>query len=215
MVKFLKGIALDKVFRDLLTGAECHDEVRLAMDAAVVNKMEKNGKIAVAFSGGGPALPESWHEALNFAGSENLPVLFVCQSGMRSEEASLTPHAGIEERPQAGTCGFAAITVDGNDVVAVYRVASEAIAHARMGHGPTLIECRTYCLSGHPEVVPQPEEVERREADDPILNMEKYLAGKGLFREDIKRQVALGFSKELDAALGAATKAACIRAWRQ
>lgn len=206
MVKFLKGIALDTIFRDLPAGANSTDEVRLATDAAMANKTEKNGKIAVVFSGAGLALPESWHEAVKFAGNEKLPVLFVCQSGMRSGP----PQAGLEERPKARTCGFPAITVDGNDVVAVYRVASEAIAHARMGHGPTLIECTTYCLSGPPEAAPQPQDGTRWKADDPILNMEKYLSGKGLFSEELKRQAALGFSKELDAGLNAAQNSPCI-----
>jgi TPP-dependent pyruvate/acetoin dehydrogenase alpha subunit len=211
MVKFLKGIALDKLFRNLLAGADGPEQVPHAMEAARFNAREKNGKIAVVLSGDGPFLPQSWDEALNFAGIENLPVLFVCQSGMRSEPEGLTPPAGFEELPpQAQPGGFPAITVDGNDVVAVYRVASEAMAHARMGHGPTLIECRTWPLSGRHEVVPLPEEVERREADDPILNMEKYLSGKGLFSQEFKRQVTLGFSKELDAGLDAAQNSPCI-----
>jgi TPP-dependent pyruvate/acetoin dehydrogenase alpha subunit len=212
MVKLLKGVALDKLFRDLFADAGSPDEVRQATDAALANKREKNGKIAVVFSGCGPALPESWHEAVNFACIEKLPVLFVCQSGMRSEPVRLTPHAGFDELPKAPACGFPAITVDGNDVVAVYRVASEAIAHARMGHGPTLIECRTWRLSGDPEVIPEPQDGKRWKADDPILNMEKYLSGKGLFSEDFKRQAALGFSKELDAGLDAAQRSPCIGA---
>lgn len=213
IVKFLKGVALDKIFRDLRDDAEGPDQVRLATEAAQFNKTEKNGKIAVVFSGDGPALPDSWYEAVKLAGIEKLPVLFVCQSGMRNEPASTKPQVKVKNDAEKARCsGFPNITVDGNDVVAVYRVASEAITHARMGHGPTLIECRTCCLCGRPEVVPQPEELERREADDPISNMEKYLAGKGLFREKFKQQIALGFSKELDAVLDAVQSSPCIRA---
>ena len=80
-------------------------------------------------------------------------------------------------------CSFPVIAVDGNDAVAVYRVASEAIAHARKGDGPTLIECI------------------RTKAGDPLLNMEKYLVRKGLFSEEFKRKVAAGCSEKLDAAL--------------
>lgn len=210
IVKFVRGDALDTIFRDLLAGTNGSDQVRRATDAALVNKTERNGRISVVFSGDGPALPESWHEALKFAGNEKLPVLFVCQSGMRSEGVSLTPQAGFLNRAlKARGSGFPSITVDGNDVVAVYRVASEAIAHARMGQGPTLIECKTYCLSDPPEVVPEPQEVKRWKADDPILNMEKYLSGKGLFSEELKRQAALEFSKELDAGLDAARNSPC------
>jgi pyruvate dehydrogenase E1 component alpha subunit len=83
---------------------------------------------------------------------------------------------------------FPTIAVDGNDVVAVYRVAHEAIAHARMGDGPSLIECQT---DG---------------PGDPILNMEKYLSGKGLFTDGFKAEVTDRFRRELDAAIEVAQK---------
>ena len=194
-VKFIQGVALEKIFRDLFAGAGSPDEVRLVIEAARINKTEKNGKIAVVFSGDGPALPDSWYEALNCAGIEKLPVLFVCQRGMRTEPASAKSQVQVENDAEKTRCsGFPSITVDGNDVVAIYRVASEAMAYARMGHGPTRIECRSFRLSGHPEAVPKPEGGERWVADDPILNMEKYLSGKGLFSEEFKRQAALGFN---------------------
>ena len=104
------------------------------------------------------------------------------------------------------------ITVDGNDVVAVYRVAQEAIARARRGQGPTLIECKTYRWYGHSEIDPakyrDPEEVERWKAKDPIANMEKYLTGKGLFSAEWKQEIVDGFNKELDAAIEIAEKSA-------
>ncbi|MGA3136616.1 MAG: thiamine pyrophosphate-dependent enzyme [Terracidiphilus sp.] len=105
---------------------------------------------------------------------------------------------------------FPAITVDGNDIVAVYRVASEAIAHARKGNGPTLIECQTGRSDGHSEIgsgkFRDPAEVERWKAGDPILKMEKYLIRKGLFSEEFKKQIAGEFSKELNAAIESADK---------
>jgi TPP-dependent pyruvate/acetoin dehydrogenase alpha subunit len=140
---------------------------------------------------------------------EYLPVLFVSLDGMLPDPPSVKPQVKAEDATdKTAPCGLPSITVDGNDVVAVYRVASEAITHARMGHGPTLIECRTFRLSGPAamgaEKGPRPDEVALRATDDPILNMEKYLTGKGLFSEEFKRRVALGFSKELEAVLGAA-----------
>jgi pyruvate dehydrogenase E1 component alpha subunit len=77
--------------------------------------------------------------------------------------------------------------VDGNDVVAVYRVATESIAHARKGNGPTLIECM----------------IERSKAHDPIRKMERYLKRKGLFSREMKFEVINGFTKHLDASIKA------------
>jgi pyruvate dehydrogenase E1 component alpha subunit len=83
--------------------------------------------------------------------------------------------------------------VDGNDVVAVYRVATEAIVHARKGNGPTLIECR----------------FDRSEAHDPILKMEAYLLRKGLFSEELKIEATAGFTSELAAIESAAMPSNC------
>jgi TPP-dependent pyruvate/acetoin dehydrogenase alpha subunit len=80
--------------------------------------------------------------------------------------------------------GFPAIAVDGNDVVAVYRVATESIAHARRGNGPTLIECM----------------VERSKSHDPIRKMEAYLMRRGLFSKGMKVEIADRFTRQLDAA---------------
>jgi pyruvate dehydrogenase E1 component alpha subunit len=208
IARFVKGVALDSLFRDALDGVGSPDRIRRAMDAAMVSKREQNGKIAVVFSGGVP-VPKSWHEAMRVARIEYLPVLFVSLDGMLPDPPSVKPQVKAEDATdKTAPCGLPSITVDGNDVVAVYRVASEAITHARMGHGPTLIECRTFRLSGPAAMGagkgPRPDEVALRATDDPILNMEKYLTGKGLFSEEFKRRVALGFSKELEAVLGAA-----------
>jgi pyruvate dehydrogenase E1 component alpha subunit len=78
--------------------------------------------------------------------------------------------------------------VDGRDVVAVYRVATESVTHARKGNGPTLIECI----------------FDPTEAHDPILKMEAYLTRKGLFREAWKLEEVANFTQELDAVTEAA-----------
>jgi TPP-dependent pyruvate/acetoin dehydrogenase alpha subunit len=100
--------------------------------------------------------------------------------------------------------------VDGSDVVAVYRVACEAITHARKGNGPTLIECVPYGLDSHlASSSPDARESEEPEGlidKDPILNMEKYLAGKGLFAKNLRSKITASVRKELAAAIKAARK---------
>lgn len=233
---FIKGVPLDKMFAHLYSRAASPDKGRsspahcgyaplnvitpsstiaaqlnIATGVALANKIKKNSNVAVAFSGDGSTSLGFWHEALNFAGVHDLPIIFVCQNNLWAESVSLNLQTKVRDIAQkAQAYGFPGITVDGNDVVAVYRVASEAIAHARKGNGPTLIECKTYRWYGHSEIDPakyrDPEEVERWKANDPILNMEKYLMRKGLFSEEYKQKVAAEFSKELGVAIESAEK---------
>jgi TPP-dependent pyruvate/acetoin dehydrogenase alpha subunit len=236
ITNFIKGAPLEKMFCQLYARRDSPDKGRsspahmgyaplnvitpsstiaaqlnIATGVALANKMKKNNFISMAFSGDGSTSLGFWHEALNFAGVNDLPIVFVCQNNMWAESVSLKLQTKVEDIAlKAQAYGFPGITVDGNDVVAVYRVASEAIARARKGSGPTLIECKTYRWYGHSEIDPgkyrPAEEVERWKAYDPILNMEKYLTGKRLYNEDLKLQIATAFNKELDAAIEVAEK---------
>jgi pyruvate dehydrogenase E1 component alpha subunit len=140
----------------------------------------------VSFSSAVTTHPGSWHQALKFAGDEALPIIFVHQNQPRNELASLNLHVHGASL-KAPSFAFSSITVDGADVVAVYRVASDAIAHARKGNGHTLIECITH-----------------GEHFDSIQNMERYLTRKGLYSEEYKAQVTADFSRGLEAAIEAA-----------
>jgi pyruvate dehydrogenase E1 component alpha subunit len=236
ITNFIKGAPLDKMISQLYARSNSPDKGRsspahmgyaplnvitpsstiaaqlnIATGVALANKMKKNNFIAMAFSGDGSTSLGFWHEALNFAGVNDLPIVFVCQNNMWAESVSLKLQTKVQDIAlKAQAYGFPGITVDGNDVVAVYRVASEAIARARKGSGPTLIECKTYRWYGHSEIDPgkyrPAEEVERWKDYDPILNMEKYLTGKGLYSEDLKLNIATAFNKELDAAIEVADK---------
>jgi TPP-dependent pyruvate/acetoin dehydrogenase alpha subunit len=120
---------------------------------------ESGCRITVLFSNSRRSWHSSWFKALALAAGRNLPFLFVSLSAPDAHQGI----DGAEVLPMRSK-GYSLplIAVDGNDVVAVYRVASEAIAHARKGHGPTLIDCQ------------------RPIAGDPLKSMEKYLLGKGL-----------------------------------
>jgi TPP-dependent pyruvate/acetoin dehydrogenase alpha subunit len=144
--------------------------LKTATDAARLNKLSNNKRIAVAISNESTSTG-SWQKALTFAGLHDLPMIFLSCNHIPSK---------TKRRP------LPAITVDGNDVVAVYRVACEAIAHARLGNGPTLIECQPYVLN----------------PGDPILNMEQYLTRKGILSTDFKCEIVAEFRNELDAAIG-------------
>ncbi len=112
-------------------------------------------RTSLFFSSGHRRAQASWMKTLHLAAEHNLPILFVFLN-------AAPPAAGEAIQLKIKDYALPVINVDGNDVVAVYRVASEAIAHARRGNGPTLIDCRL-SIPG-----------------DPIQNMQKYLTEKGL-----------------------------------
>ena len=169
IVYFIRGVSLGTIFSRLANGAaepSFANRIKLATGAAQTNKTEKNSKIAVVFSGGGFTPPDFLHEALAVAGSQKLPMIFVSHLGRSAERGGLDSQAGAEEIA-AQACGVPVIAVDGNDVVAVYRVATEAITHARKGNGPTLdrVHCGMHRDSGsHSQygIVPRPQGLVQR-----------------------------------------------------
>jgi pyruvate dehydrogenase E1 component alpha subunit len=172
--KLIKGSSLGEILAGLAapngSSSQAGEWLRVAITSAKDHKESKNKKISVALPGRDLAVQPFWKEALSQASLHGLPAIFVSWS-------SLTTHP----------TDFPTITVDGSDVVAVYRVASESIAHARQGLGPTLIECKRW--QGPDPVL------------NPILSMEKYLIRKGLFSVVAKAKIAAGFRNELDAAV--------------
>jgi len=156
-----------------------------ALGVALANKIRDNDRIAVVIAPAESAHDGSLQEAMTFASLQELPVLFVLQQEPTAQPGSLLAH--VEE------CAFPVIPVDGDDVVAIYRVATESIARIRQGRGPTLIECLT-CPT------------DQAQASDPIPKMERYLSRKGLFREAIKSQLLSAYGAVLDEAIANANK---------
>jgi pyruvate dehydrogenase E1 component alpha subunit len=189
IVNFIQGEPLDKLFARLYARATRPSpaaQFKLAAVAAQANKAAKNGKISVAFSSNGSGFSD---EALKAAGDRQLPILFVRQTRLTAEPPRGIKQTGAAEIASAA-CGIPVIPVDGSDVVAAYRVSTEAITHARKGNGPPLIDCI----------------FETSKARDSLLMMETYLTRKGLFSEEWKRQVAAAFKRELDNAIEAAAR---------
>jgi len=153
-----------------IVGAGCP----IAAGAALSAKMRGTDQVSVSFFGEGAANEGDWHEALNMAALWRLPVLYVCENNLygastRFERAFAVPSVAS----RACAYGMPGVEVDGNDVEAVRAVALEAVARARAGGGPTLIECHTYRLCGHSrsdacDYRPDDEEAEWRQRD-PLL----------------------------------------------
>lgn len=116
------------------------------------SKLLKNGTVAAAFFGDGAVNNGAFHEALNMASIWKLPVLFICENNQFATEVPFSYSSGHPSVGSRGTAyGITGVTVDGNDVLEVYRVAGEAVARAKHGDGPTLIECLTYRTRAHAE----------------------------------------------------------------
>ncbi len=115
-------------------------------------KLLKTDNVAVAFFGDGASNNGAFHEGLNMASIWKLPVLFICENNQFATEV---PNAYAAGNPNVGSRGEAygmpGFTLDGNDVLEIYRVAGEAVKRARTGGGPTLIECKTYRTRAHAE----------------------------------------------------------------
>ena len=115
-------------------------------------KLMKTDNVAVAFFGDGAVNNGAFHEGLNMASIWKLPVLFICENNQFATEVPFSYSAG---NPSVGSRGAAygmpGLTVDGNDAIELHRIASSAVAQARSGGGPTLIECITYRTRAHAE----------------------------------------------------------------
>ena len=123
-----------------------------ATGAGISARVRGRDDIGVAFFGDGATSHGGFHESLNFAGIQRAPVVFVCENNLY---ATATPLASATLNPEIATkaaaYGIPGVAVDGNDVLAVWEVTRAAVARARRGEGPTLIEAKTYRTVGHHE----------------------------------------------------------------
>lgn len=161
----------------------------LAAGCAFAARSGNRENVAIAFFRSGRA-ENSWLEMFRFALAHRLPLILVRQSSHPLRPLSSRSRSG--KRVPGGP---PVIPVDANDAVAIYRVVHEAIAHARRGSGPTLIDCVPLRMAG-----------ERKQDADCIARMERYLQSKGLRPEKIGVRAAQKFTRALDAAIAAARR---------
>ena len=148
--------------------------VPLAVGAALTSKLKNLGRVAVAFFGDGGANQGVLHESMNLASVWKLPVIFCCENNGYAESTPVEyalSTANVSDR--AAGYNMPGINVDGMDVFAVYDAAEQAVARARAGEGPSLLECRTYRFYGHtvfdnPLSYRTKEEEDRWRARDPL-----------------------------------------------
>lgn len=166
-------------------------------------------QVAVCFFGDGTANIGAFHEALNFSAVWKLPVIYVCENNLYMEYTPISAVTAVEHpaADRAAAYGLPSIVVDGNDADAVYQVASEALAKARAGGGPSLIEAMTYRHSGHSRADPgkyRPEgELEKWLLRDPVVMYRERLLKLGVNEPTLKDMEAEAMGR-VDAATEAA-----------
>ncbi len=158
-------------------------------------KMEQLDNVVVAYFGEGASNVGDFHEALNIAGVQKLPVLFICENNQYAYSVPLEKSMAIDDvADRAASYGFDGVAINGNDVLAVYQATLGALARARKGEGPTLIECKTYRWHGHSEhdkaFYRTNEELAMWKSRDPIPTFTAYLEGMNILTEAHEKEIA-------------------------
>jgi acetoin:2,6-dichlorophenolindophenol oxidoreductase subunit alpha len=158
----------------------------IAAGAAWSAQLRGSGQVSVCFFGDGTTNIGAFHEALNAAAVWKLPVVFVCENNQYMEYTAIGSVTAVAHpaADRAAAYGLAPVLIDGNDADVVHATAREAIARARAGHGPSLIEAETYRHGGHSRADPAayrpPAEVEAWLARDPIPTYRARLLDAGV-----------------------------------
>jgi 2-oxoisovalerate dehydrogenase E1 component alpha subunit len=178
-----------------------------AAGVAYAFKLRKEPRVAVCLFGDGATSKGDVWEAMNFAGVHKLPLLFVANNNQWAISVPLKLQTASQTLAQkAIAAGFIGEQVDGNDVIAVRAAAEEAIAQARAGGGPRLIEALTYRLSDHTTAddaarYRPPEEVQARWKEEPIARLRAYLVSQKAWGKAQEEELATECQKEIEAAI--------------
>ncbi|MFA7280156.1 MAG: thiamine pyrophosphate-dependent dehydrogenase E1 component subunit alpha [Sterolibacterium sp.] len=166
----------------------------IAVGTAWSSQYRGTSQVTVAFFGDGTANIGAFHEALNMAAVWKLPVIFVCENNLYGEYTVTTKVTAVEHpaADRASGYGLERIIIDGNDADVVYRTMQVAVAKARAGAGPSMIECMTYRQSGHSRADPAhyrpPGELDEWKKKDPVVIYRKRLLDLGV-KEAVLKQI--------------------------
>ncbi len=209
---FAEGASIPPDRNDLPVSVPVGSQVLHAVGLAWAAKYRKTDRVAMVFFGDGATSQGDFHEGLNFAGVFQVPAIFICQNNQWAISIPRTKQTRSKTIAQKALAyGIPGIQVDGNDILATYAAAQEAVDRARSGGGPTLIECVTYRMTVHttaddPRRYRTDEEVELWKTRDPITRFQKYLVDKGLLSGDTIDAIESAVLDEVQAAIDNAEK---------
>jgi pyruvate dehydrogenase E1 component alpha subunit len=202
-----EGGAIPEASHDFPISVPVGSQVLHAVGLGWAARYRKRDEVAMAFFGDGATSEGDFHEGLNFAAVFRVPAVFVCQNNQWAISIPLSRQTRSKTLAQKAIAyGMPGIQVDGNDILAVYAAAQEAVERARAGGGPTFIECVTYRLMMHttaddPKRYRTDKEVEQWQKRDPLPRFQKYLATRGLLAENRMADIESEVVREIQAAV--------------
>jgi pyruvate dehydrogenase E1 component alpha subunit len=187
------------------------DNVPVAAGIGMSFKMRRQDRVVICFFGDGATSRGDWHEGINLAAVSKVPVVYVCNNNQYAYSTPLERQMAVENvADRAEAYGLPGEIVDGNDVVAVWDAVTRAIDRARSGQGPTLVECKTFRMTGHSAhddagYVPA-ELFQFWEERDPIRRQERFLIERGLIDSAGIEELKARVNREIDEAIQIAEK---------
>ena len=180
--------------------------IPIAAGAALSAKMRGTDQVTVCFFSDGASNTTRFHEGINLAAIWDLPVVYIIENNGYAETISISDTCKLKNlADRAVAYGIPGVVVDGNDVIAVYEAVGEAVARAKRGEGPTLIECKTARWHGHEEgdtetyrTKEEKEEVRKR---CPILRFKRYLLENGVMTEEDSERIEREMAEEIEYAV--------------
>jgi TPP-dependent pyruvate/acetoin dehydrogenase alpha subunit len=180
--------------------------VPVSAGAALAMKYKGTRNVAFCWFGDGATSRGDWHEGVNLASVQKLPVIYICNNNQYAYSTPLSKQMNVASvADRAPAYGIPGESIDGNDVFAVYEATRRAVARARAGQGPSLIECRTFRMTGHSahdpgDYVPEHlwEEWGKR---DPIALLEQKMIEKGWATRAEVDEMRAGIVREADEAV--------------
>src|SRR3954463_364332 len=185
------------------------DNVPVAAGIGLSFKMRGQDRVVICSFGDGATSRGDWHEGINMASVMKCPVVYICNNNQYAYSTPLERQMAVENvADRAPAYGIPGEIVDGNDVLAVWAASQRAIEHARNGNGPSLIECKTFRMTGHSahddaSYVPQ-ELFEYWETRDPIRRLERTLIQQNALSDAGIAEMDKGIHTEIDEAIAIA-----------
>lgn len=178
----------------------------IAVGLALASELQGSDRVTVVNFGDGATNIGAFHEACNLAGLWKLPVIFCCQNNRYAEHTAFEDGTSVDRIAERGAAyKMPGVRVDGNDPVAMYIAAKQAIERARVGDGPTLIEAMTFRFFGHQmsdqNEYMKPGELDEQRAADPVLRFRAWLIDNGVLSTPEIEAIEAQAKAEVDAAV--------------
>jgi TPP-dependent pyruvate/acetoin dehydrogenase alpha subunit len=179
------------------------DNVPVAAGIGMAFKTRGEDRVVLCCFGDGATSRGDWHEGMNLASVQRLPVVFICNNNQYAYSTPVSAQMAVKRiADRAAAYAMPGETIDGNDIIVVYESVRKAIERARAGEGPTLIECVTFRMTGHSAhddagYVPK-ELFTEWAAKDPILRYEQFLTGEGILKSSECEWIRRSVVEEVD-----------------